>query len=199
MREEELKRLRARVSRCRRCGLGRTRTHAVFGSGPAFPRLVLVGEAPGAQEDEQGLPFVGAAGRLLTSLLLSAGLRREEVYITNVLKCRPPGNRTPLPEEVEACKPHLEEQLRILQPELVVALGRVASSTLLGRPVNLAEEHGKVLPCRFGGRSFFLFSTYHPAAALYSGKNRSRLEEDFRKLAELLKPRTPSCPLSPPS
>jgi len=186
MREEELEGLRVRVSRCRRCGLWRTRTQTVFGSGSLSPRLVLVGEAPGAQEDEEGLPFVGAAGKLLTSLLLSAGLGREEVYLTNVLKCRPPGNRTPLPEEVEACRPYLEEQLRILEPRLVVSLGRVAASTLLGRPVVLSREHGRVLPCCFAGRSFSLFPTYHPAAALYSGKNRSKLEEDFRRLGELL-------------
>lgn len=184
---EGLKGLEAEVSKCRRCGLWRTRTRTVFGSGPPQPRLMLVGEAPGSQEDREGLPFVGAAGKLLTSLLLSAGLRREEVYITNVVKCRPPGNRTPLPEETDACRPYLEEQVRILEPRLVVALGRVAASVLLGRPVVMAREHGRRVGCRFAGRSFSLFLTYHPAAGLYSGGNRSSLEEDFRKLGRLLR------------
>ncbi|MEM2266209.1 MAG: uracil-DNA glycosylase [Hadesarchaea archaeon] len=184
---EDLKRLEAEVSECRKCGLWKTRTQTVFGSGPPLPRLVVVGEAPGSQEDREGLPFVGAAGKFLTSLLLSAGVKREEVYITNVIKCRPPNNRTPLPEETEACKPYLEEQLKILKPKLVVALGRVAASVLLGRPVEMAKEHGRKVKCRFADLDFSLFLTYHPAAGLYSGKNRSSLEEDFRKLGRLLR------------
>lgn len=198
-RQGELKRLEAEVSGCRRCGLWKTRTRTVFGSGPSHPLLMLVGEAPGSQEDREGLPFVGAAGKLLTSLLLSAGVRREEAYITNVVKCRPPGNRTPLPEETEACRPYLEEQVRILEPGLVVALGRTAASVLLGRPVVMAKEHGRRVGCRFAGRSFPLFLTYHPAAGLRSGENRTLLEEDFRRLGRLLRSRTPSCPPSRPS
>ncbi len=195
-RVELLRKLEAEALNCRRCGLHLGRKKVVFGSGSPNPKLVMVGEAPGVNEDLQGLPFVGAAGKFLDSLLESIGLHRSEVYITNTIKCRPPGNRTPSPEEIEACRPFLEKQMKILMPKLVVALGRTAATTLLGKGVNITSEHGRFIGCKFGGTSFRLFLTYHPAAALYSARNRSKLQEDFSKLGEIV--RTSSLERDPP-
>ncbi len=178
--------LEKEAERCERCPLHRTRTKLVFGDG-THGKIVFVGEAPGYWEDKQGRPFVGAAGKFLNSLLERAGLKREEVYICNTLKCRPPGNRDPLPEEVEACKPFLIGQLSLLKPKLVVALGRISAGELLGRNVSMTAEHGKLLDCTFAGLRFKLFLTFHPAAGLYSGSVKDLLISDFEKLGRVVK------------
>jgi DNA polymerase len=148
---------------------------------------MLVGECPGYWEDQRGEPFVGAAGKNLNALLQEAGLRREEVYIANTLKCRPPGNRDPLPEEIEACRPFLEGQIKTIRPRLIIALGRFAAGELLGRHVSMGREHGTLHECNFAGVNFKLFVSYHPAAALYGAEAKQRLQADFKKLGGLLK------------
>ena len=158
--------LRDIVEACQRCPLHAGRTKAVFGEGDPSARVVCVGEAPGAREDESGRPFVGAAGQLLDRLLLSVGFRREEVYICNVLKSRPPNNRDPLPEEIEACSPYLHRQLELIGPEVLVAFGAFAARTLLGATGSLGSLRGRVH--RY--RGYPLVATYHPAALL---RNRS--------------------------
>jgi DNA polymerase len=148
---------------------------------------MFVGEAPGFNEDKEGRPFVGAAGRFLDQLLELAGLRREKVYITNVVKCRPPRNRDPLEDEVRTCTSnYLHRQLRIVKPKFVVALGRIAAGELLGRLVVMAREHGRLHEPDYGGLRLKLFITYHPAAALYGAEAKRRLVEDFKRLGRLL-------------
>jgi len=183
---KSLEELEEEAKKCKRCSLHRTRTNIVFGDGPPS-KIVFVGEAPGYWEDQQGKPFVGAAGKFLNSLLEVAGLKRDRVYICNTLKCRPPGNRDPLPEEIEACKPFLVGQLSFLKPELVVALGRISAGELLGREVSMTTEHGKLVNCTFAGMRFKLFLTFHPAAGLYSGSTKKLLISDFEKLGEVVK------------
>ncbi len=178
----ELEALRARAAACTRCPLHKGRTQAVFGEGPAGAKVMFVGEAPGFQEDKQGRPFVGDAGRILTELIEgAAGMKRAEAYIANTVKCRPPGNRAPEPEEMEACAPFLDQQFRLVAPRIVVALGRHAATRLLGRPVAISKERGQVLD-----RGVYrLMLTYHPAACLYGKGVREFLEEDFRKLGKM--------------
>ncbi|HKK07693.1 MAG TPA: uracil-DNA glycosylase [Gemmatimonadota bacterium] len=162
----DLESLRRVVEACERCPLHRTRKSAVFGEGDPAARVVCVGEAPGAREDETGRPFVGPAGQLLDRLLLSVGFRREEVYICNVLKSRPPDNRDPRPEEIEACSPYLHRQLELIDPDVVVAFGAFAARTLLDAKGSLGSLRGKTH--RY--RGYPLVATYHPAALL---RNRS--------------------------
>ncbi|MEM2878887.1 MAG: uracil-DNA glycosylase [Candidatus Hadarchaeales archaeon] len=178
--------LEARARRCRRCSLHRTRTNVVFGSGPSEADVMLVGEAPGRMEDLAGLPFVGAAGRRLNRLLRMSRLKRNEVHITNVVLCRPPENRRPTPGEIEACRIFLEKRISAVGPRVIVALGKTASETLLGRKVKMAEDHGKLFESGAGGGAD-IFVTYHPAAALYSGKALKVMEGDFKKLGELVR------------
>lgn len=177
-----LRELYEEIASCRKCVLCEGRTNLVFGVGREDADIVFVGEAPGYYEDKQGEPFVGAAGQLLTKLLASIGLEREDVYITNVLKCRPPGNRDPLPEEIEACKPLLFKQLETIRPKIVVTLGSFAARVILNKTVSMSKIHG--LPIE--SDSYLIFPTYHPAAALYTRATLASLEEDFRKLKELL-------------
>ena len=184
---EALRKLEAKAKVCRRCKLHKTRTNVVFSDGPPTAEIMVVSEAPGFWEDQKGVPFSGAAGKNLNALLLEAGLRREEVYIANTLKCRPPGNRDPLPDEIETCRPFLEEQISTIKPKLIVALGRIAARALLGRYVTMGKEHGKLLDCTYASASFKLFLTYHPAAALYGAETKQRLQADFRKLGSVLK------------
>ncbi len=178
------------IRACRRCPLHASRKNAVPGEGNPDARVVFVGEAPGRNEDLQGRPFVGAAGKLLTELLASIGLRREDVFITNVVKCRPPNNRDPRPEEIEACLPFLERQLRVIDPDIIVALGRHSALTLLrlaGREEgSIMRIRGRVFEVELFGRKRLLMPTLHPAAALYNPRLRPLLEEDFRRLKELL-------------
>ena len=179
---EELKQLFEEVRNCRKCQLAYSRTNPVFGSGDESAEIVFIGEAPGYYEDQQGEPFVGAAGKLLSQLLGGIGLRRQDVFIGNVLKCRPPQNRDPLPEEIELCKPYLFRQLEIIKPRVVCTLGNFATQTILGKRVSISSIRAK--PSQVG--NFFIFPLYHPAAALHRGDMLEPLHEDFKKLKEFL-------------
>jgi len=171
----DLPSLSAAVHNCRRCPLGHSRTRAVPGVGPPTARIMIVGEAPGQNEDQQGEPFVGAAGKLLDQLLGGIGLSRADVFITNILKCRPPGNRDPQPIEVEACSPYLEQQQRLIKPEVVLLLGRHALARLLPGYESISRVHGKVIV----KDSVTYIPIYHPAAALYNSFLMGPLGQDF--------------------
>lgn len=182
----ELAALCTAVSSCRACRLAETRTQAVFGSGDPRAELMFVGEAPGFHEDQQGLPFVGAAGKLLERLLGDIGMSRDEVWIGNVLKCRPPGNRDPLGDEIEACQGHLLRQIELIQPRVVATLGNFATKLLSGSPAGITRVHGREQEVNLGRREVLLFPIYHPAAALYTQAMLGVLEEDFQRLPELI-------------
>ncbi|MDR0514496.1 MAG: uracil-DNA glycosylase [Coriobacteriaceae bacterium] len=177
-----LEELAATVSTCKRCPLWEGRTQVVFGVGNPHARVMIVGEAPGKNEDLQGEPFVGAAGKYLNELLGIAGLTREDVYIANILKCRPPGNRDPLPEEIEACTPYLREQTRTISPDLIVTLGNFSTKFILKTEVGITRLHG--IP-QMAGR-FKVFPIFHPAAAIYDRSKQEAMEKDFRTLGALL-------------
>ena len=174
------------VAGCTRCALAKTRTQVVFGAGSPTAELMFVGEAPGFHEDKNGIPFVGAAGKLLSKLLDGIGLSRDDVYICNTVKCRPPGNRNPLPEELEACETHLFRQIEIIQPRLVATLGNFATKLLSGKPAGITQVHGREQQVVLGGRPVTLYPIFHPAAALYTPRMMQVLEEDFRRIPELL-------------
>ena len=176
-----LRTLYEEIADCPACELARNRTQTVPGVGPAPAEVMCIGEAPGAREDEQGLPFVGPAGRFLDQLLGGVGLSRETVHIANVVKCRPPGNRDPLPEETAACNPFLERQIAIVDPLLIVTLGRFSMSRWFPG-ASISRIHGR--PKRFGGR--IVLPMYHPAAALHRGDLRPVIEADFALIPELL-------------
>jgi uracil-DNA glycosylase family 4 len=184
------------VAGCTRCRLARGRTQVVFGAGNPHAELMFVGEAPGFHEDKQGLPFVGQAGQLLEKLLAQIGLQRSDVYIANVLKCRPPGNRNPQPDEIEACESHLFRQIELIQPVVVATLGNFATKLLSGRQLGITRVHGQEQETTIGSRSVLLYPLYHPAAALYTPSMLSVLAEDFARLPELLG-RSPEPPPSP--
>ena len=167
---------------CQRCRLSSGRTQVVFGTGNPHASIMFVGEAPGFYEDKQGIPFVGAAGKLLNELLESAGLSRTDIYIANVIKCRPPDNRDPLPDEVETCKPFLFQQIELIKPKVVCTLGNFAMQTLLGKKVGIMKMRGQA----FQVQDFFVFPMLHPAAALHQGNLNEPLREDFRKLKAFL-------------
>jgi DNA polymerase len=168
--------LKAAVSGCTKCGLHKTRTQTVFGVGDENADWMLIGEAPGAEEDRLGDPFVGQAGRLLDNMLAAVGLsRRKNVYIANVLKCRPPGNRNPTPEEVSQCTPHLLKQIELIQPKLIVAMGRFAAQTLLDSDASIASLRGRVH--RYAGVP--LIVTYHPAYLLRTLEDKAKAWEDL--------------------
>lgn len=169
--------LRELVAACTRCELHATRTQTVFGVGNPSARWMFIGEAPGAEEDRQGEPFVGRAGQLLTSMLKAAGFRREDVYIANVLKCRPPGNRDPRPDEARACRGHLERQIELVSPDLVVAVGRIAAQNLLGTDTPLGKLRGRVHA--LGTRRWPLIVTYHPAYLLRSPAGKRKAWQDL--------------------
>ncbi len=177
----EVEELYAEVRGCQRCDLARTRTLAVPGEGPLDSEVMFIGEAPGVNEDRQGRPFVGQAGAFLEELLGEAGLTRPEVYICNVLKCRPPGNRDPLPTEIEACSDYLSSQIRLIDPLLIVTLGRYSMSRFFPNQA-ISRIHGK--PREANGR--ILVPMYHPAAALHQQRLRGVIIDDFRTLPELL-------------
>ena len=174
------------VAACTRCRLSQGRTQVVFGSGNADADVMFVGEAPGFHEDKQGLPFVGQAGKLLEKLLEGIGMSRADVYIANVLKCRPPGNRDPQPDEIEACESHLFKQIELIQPTVVATLGNFATKLLSGRPLGITRVHGQEQETTLGGRKVLLYPLYHPAAALYTPAMLKVLESDFARLPELL-------------
>jgi DNA polymerase len=185
-RREELVALFNEVKACTKCPLHGTRTRAVFGAGDADADLMFVGEAPGAEEDRQGLPFVGRAGQLLNQMLEEIDLAREDVFIANVLKSRPPGNRDPQPLEIEACKPYLFEQVRLIEPTVICTLGNFATKLLSGNPAGITRVHGTPQVRELGGRTVFLLPLFHPAAALRTPAVKETLRADFAKLPELL-------------
>lgn len=178
-----LEELRARIGDCTRCSLGPTRNTLVFGVGDPHARVMFIGEAPGRNEDLRGEPFVGAAGKLLDELLEHAGLTRAEVYIANVLKCRPPNNRDPLPAEIDMCTPYLREQIRIIDPEVLVTLGNFATKFVLKTDVGITQLRGTV---QHAGR-FTVLPIFHPAAAIYDRTKRDALFDDFELLGQLMK------------
>ncbi|HET6623323.1 MAG TPA: uracil-DNA glycosylase [Gaiellaceae bacterium] len=171
---------------CTKCALSAGRTQVVFGSGSPNADLVFVGEAPGFHEDQQGVPFVGQAGKLLDRLLEGIGLTRADVFVANVLKCRPPGNRDPQPEEIAACEPHLFRQIELLEPLLVATLGNFATKLLSGRPAGITRVHGQEQGVTLGARTVLLYPLFHPAAALYTPSMLKVLEEDFARIPALL-------------
>ncbi|HUN77303.1 MAG TPA: uracil-DNA glycosylase [Solirubrobacteraceae bacterium] len=176
---------RARV--CTRCAeLARTRKSVVFGAGNADADLMFIGEAPGASEDEQGLPFVGAAGKLLEKLLEEIGLKRADVFIGNVLKCRPPGNRDPQPQEIESCREYLYSQVELIEPRVICTLGNFSTKLLRGDPTGITRLHGQPEVLTLGPRAVRLYPIFHPAAALYTPRMLQTLREDFQRLPELL-------------
>lgn len=178
----ELDELRDFIGNCRRCVLCETREHIVFGSGPHDARVLIIGEAPGAKEDREGMPFVGASGKELDRYLELAGLSRDQVFIANVVKCRPPSNRNPYTDEIAACAPFLREQLRSLHPQVIITLGNFASRFVLKTEVGITQLRGKAYD--LGG--MWVLPCFHPAAALYDRKKQAVLEEDFRYLGTLL-------------
>ncbi|MFN2471073.1 MAG: FmdB family zinc ribbon protein [Gaiellaceae bacterium] len=171
---------------CTRCRLAQGRTQVVFGVGNPNADLMFVGEAPGFHEDKQGFPFVGQAGKLLDRLLAGIELSRADVYVANVIKCRPPGNRDPAPDEIESCEPHLFRQLELVQPTVVASLGNFATKLLSGKQIGITRVHGQEQEVTIGGRDVRLYPLYHPAAALYTPAMLRVLEEDFARLPALL-------------
>ena len=168
------------------CPLQDVRTKLVFGAGNANADLMFVGEAPGAQEDQQGLPFVGRAGQLLNQCLEEIGIQRSDVFITNVICCRPPGNRDPLPEEIDACKPYLYRKIELIEPKVICTLGNFATKLLTGNPTGITKVHGRPQERELGGRIVQLFPLFHPAAALRTDSVKQLLRADLAKLPPLL-------------
>lgn len=195
MMPDELSKLRIQAESCTACRLEQTRTKVVFGVGATDSDLMFVGEAPGRNEDLQGEPFVGAAGKLLDRLLSEAEIERERVYIANVLKCRPPGNRDPQPDEIEACKPFLRGQLELVDPKVVVTLGNFATKLLLKTPMGITKVRGRIYPW---WREKSLIATYHPAAALRGGDRITDLmRQDFSLMREALDSGVPDTATEP--
>jgi len=180
--EEILEEIAEQTKVCTRCKLHHSRKNAVPGVGNPYTKILFIGEGPGFHENEQGLPFVGAAGTFLDELLEDAGLNRDEVFITNVVKCRPPGNRDPLPEELEACKPYLERQIATIDPDVIVTLGRVSMGYFINNG-KISIIHGR----EFWSTGRMVIPMYHPAAALHQPSLRSVVKEDFIKLTGLIK------------
>jgi DNA polymerase len=194
-RREALKEVLAQARGCVRCPeLAATRRTVVFGSGNADAELMFVGEAPGASEDEQGIPFVGRAGKLLDQLLGEIGLARTDVFVCNTLKCRPPGNRDPLPVEIERCQEYLLRQVELIEPTVICTLGNFSTKLLRGEPTGITRLHGKPEVLTLGSRSVRLYPIYHPAAALYTPRMLGTLREDFARIPELLALGPPSQP-----
>jgi uracil-DNA glycosylase len=190
-RREELVELYREASGCVRCPLHQGRTKVVFGSGNADADLMFVGEAPGMHEDLQGLPFVGRAGQLLDQLLGEVGLQRSDVFITNVLLCRPPGNRDPQPDEIDTCKPYLHRKIELIEPKVICTLGNFATKLLTRSQRGITSVHGRPQVHELGGRAVRVFPLYHPAAALRSTGTLEQLREDFAKLPVLLEEPAP--------
>ncbi|HLL86506.1 MAG TPA: uracil-DNA glycosylase [Thermoleophilaceae bacterium] len=185
-RREELVALYRELSCEHACPLAETRTRLVFGMGNADAELMFVGEAPGVEEDRQGRPFVGRAGKLLDRLLEEIGLERGQVFIANVLKCRPPGNRDPLPGEIEECSPYLFRQIELIEPLVVCTLGNFATKLLSGQGTGITRVHGRAQARELGGRTVRLFPLFHPAAALRTDSVLTLLRADFARLPQLL-------------
>jgi DNA polymerase len=176
--EDSLEKIAADVRGCPLCKLARTRKNAVPGEGQISAKIMFIGEAPGRSEDEKGKPFVGAAGRILDDLLKKAGIERSQVFITNIVKCRPPNNRVPEEDELIACRPYLDRQIALIKPKVICILGRTAYSSILGGS-SITASRGKIV--ERSGQKYF--STFHPAAVIYNKKLLSTLEADLKKLA----------------
>ena len=179
---DELQLVASQIAACTKCELHKGRRNTVPGEGPADAKIMFVGEGPGQNEDEQGRPFVGAAGKLLTELLASIGLSRSDVFITNIVKCRPPNNRAPRKSEIETCGPYLAAQIGLIKPRIVCALGTPAIATLLGEQYSATKVHGKPT----SKDSLTILPMYHPAAALYDASLKEVLASDFKTLKQLL-------------
>jgi uracil-DNA glycosylase len=177
----QLTELAAEVSACTQCILHKSRVKAVPGEGPENASIMFIGEGPGFNENQQGRPFIGAAGHFLDELLHSIGLKRDQVYITNVVKCRPPGNRDPLPEEIEACRQYLDRQISLIKPKVIVTLGRFSMARAFPN-VKISQVHGQ--PRKVEGVVYV--PMFHPAAALHQPSLRKTVEEDFQKLPKIL-------------
>ena len=198
-RRERLVEVYREASVCELCPLSETRTNVVFGAGNADADLMFVGEAPGAEEDRQGLPFVGRAGSLLAELLAGIGLGREDVWISNVLRCRPPGNRDPQPLEIESCQPYTYRQVGLIEPRVIATLGNFATRLLTGSRAGITKVRGTPQVREVGARSVFLMPLLHPAAALRTPSLAQTLRDDFAKLPELLERPVPEAAgVSPP-
>lgn len=185
--EEEMRKIAEDVQSCKGCGLFKTRKKAVVGEGSLGARIMLIGEGPGFNEDVQGRPFVGKAGKFLDELLESAGLKRSEVYIANILKCRPPKNRDPQLEEIKACTPHLDSQIAVIRPETLCPMGNFATAYILEKfglkPESIGRIHGKVFKVRNLLLDARIIPLYHPASAVYNPGMRYTLHEDFKVLS----------------
>lgn len=187
---KKLKKIRDEVVECQKCSLGKTRILPVIGQGNHQAKIVFIGEAPGSNEDKTGIPFCGQSGNILTELLDSIGIKREDVYICNILKCRPPNNRNPQTNEIETCTPYLEKQIEVIQPKVISALGNYATSYIL-KKYNLSDEikgigqvHGKIFEAKVSFGRVKIIPLYHPAAAVYNANMKSVLKEDFQILKE---------------
>ena len=184
----ELELVHSEIVTCTKCELHKERKNAVPGEGPIDARIMFVGEGPGQNEDQQGRPFVGAAGKFLTELLESIGLKRSDVFITNIVKCRPPNNRAPKKPEIEACNPYLQSQIRLINPRIICALGTPAITTLMGDEYSASRFHGK--PVTKG--EVTILAMYHPAAALYDASLKETILQDFQILKQFLDKQEPS-------
>ena len=185
-----LEELAEKIKKCGECRLCETRTNAVPGEGSASAKIVFIGEGPGKEEDLQGRPFVGAAGKFLTQMIESVGLKREDIFITNIVKCRPPENRDPEDDEVKTCTElYLWKQIELINPVLIATLGRHSMYRFLPQTFKISDVHGKPkkIENKRSGKSFNLLPLYHPAAALYNGGLRETLEKDFKRIPSMLK------------
>jgi uracil-DNA glycosylase len=196
-RRELLKVVYEEARGCVRCPLHQTRTNVVFGAGDADADLMFIGEAPGANEDRMGLPFVGQAGKLLDKLLIEIGLERREVWICNVLKCRPPDNRDPHPNEIEACQDYLRLQVELIEPTVICTLGNFSTKLLRADTTGISRLHGRAETRIIGSRAVRLYPLFHPAAALYTPSMLETLRADFQRLPELLALGPPEQPEQP--
>jgi uracil-DNA glycosylase family 4 len=194
-RREALRAVFEEARGCTRCPqLAQTRTQVVFGSGNANADLMFVGEAPGRDEDEQGLPFVGRSGKLLTTLLEEIGLKREDVFIANTLQCRPPGNRDPQPAEIDNCQDYLMRKVALIEPIVICTLGNFSTKLLRGDPTGITKLHGREQELTIGERTVRLYPLFHPAAALYTPSNVEVLRADFARIPGLLAAGAPTQP-----
>jgi DNA polymerase len=193
-RRERLVEVYRAASDCTRCPLAETRTRVVFGAGDADADLMFIGEGPGAEEDRQGLPFVGRAGQLLNKMLEVIGMERDDVFIANVVKCRPPGNRDPMPEEIESCRPYLEAQVRLIEPRVICTLGNFSTKLLTGNPQGITKVRGAPQLHELGGRPVFILPLFHPAAALRTPAVAQTLRGDFEDIPALLRRPLPDPP-----
>jgi len=195
--QEELAKIAEEVKNCQKCPLYKTANKSVPGGPNPNAEIVFIGEAPGYWEDQKGIPFCGAAGKLLDQLLLMINLRRKDVFIGNILKHRPPNNRDPSPEEITACTPYLKRQLLIMKPKLVITLGRFAMNYFIPN-VYISRVHGNLKRVLWENLTLSIFPLYHPAAALRNGRVKEELKEDFKKIPEIIEQLSKQAPLPPP-